>query len=611
MLLQGTISHPFSTPKPLLKEKHHLLIQFLIPIWSNMSYHVIGDGFCKVRLCKGNLKPENVSRFLTPCKTCTSTKNITDCQKLLEFSNESLEEYLDSINQSTGNDSDATSVVSDVVLQKLLRLLMHTAKGLQYLHDNNIIHCDIKSTNVKIFHHSCHDKVTAKLGGFQSSVKLELNKTKETFGYQQNSLPNTSDQDEGPPNSNLTTESIIAYEHHVRNERNSKTSDIFDLGILFYYTLTNKRNPFWSTLNQDKSKIKIKQEYAIKLSTRNRASQSLEKSTAQGGNQRNERSTANEENQRSETNPSFSLIRNSKMLTEQRVTVADMIRRMIDRDLTKRLRIEDVLCHPSFYDDEKKLKFLLTVHETTKAIFPFENVVTNGTKSNEKLSFNMKNCFLLLNAKEKNTVSMEACTDTCDKEKKEKYNENIKDIDQDLNKTKNEICNLKKKLKLYIENIRFNTEINMHLEILIKDDVESSKKIPFDIHEKYCCVKQYEYLKDPNKGSGNWQSVQVSDVQSLLQVLRDKVYHACDLPPIVPDEFPKHFTSSKDTYKPEIFLEVFISKWPALLVHLYEVYRNKKDCANNFYPPKKLVNGNGENAQPHEIHSNPNTSFEI
>ena len=57
-----------------------------------------------------------------------------------------------------------------------------------------------------------------------------------------------------------------------------------------------------------------------------------------------------------------------------------MIRRMIDHDPIKRMTAEEVLYHPTFYNDQKKLNFLLKVHECVK------NMDWKSPSTNKKLN---------------------------------------------------------------------------------------------------------------------------------------------------------------------------------------------------------------------------------
>ena len=46
----------------------------------------------------------------------------------------------------------------------------------------------------------------------------------------------------------------------------------------------------------------------------------------------------------------------------QKITLVGLVKRMIAHDPSKRLTVEEVLYHPAFYNDKKKLDFLLQVN---------------------------------------------------------------------------------------------------------------------------------------------------------------------------------------------------------------------------------------------------------
>ena len=92
------------------------------------------------------------------------------------------------------------------------------------------------------------------------------------------------------------------------------------------------------------------------------------------------------------------------------------------------------------------------------------------------------------------------------------------------------------------------------------------------------------FLYLPDGVNSSWSTLlHVCNVPSLLKALRNKVAHACDKYPSVPQHFQSNFTTSNDSYKPEKFLEVFLSRCPQIVVHLYETYRDT-DKARDFYP---------------------------
>ena len=470
------------------------------------------DNLCKVYLCRSNLKLENVERFLIPCQTCTNTENITDCLTLQENSNQNLDDYLCS---KSSNQNIASNAVSE--REELLKLLIHTAKGLNYLHENNIAHCNIQPTNIKIFNHKHPDKITAKLGGLRYYVDLRHN-------VRNNAINNDHD-DRSPkalewhPKSFMAPECLEPYgDERVRN----KQTDIFALGILFYYTLTSQCHPFAPIPDQKNFEEATEKIRCGKIYPTN------------------------------ENKPKFLKLRELKILSkEQKVTIADMIWHMIDWDPSKRFEVKDVLNHPSFYNAEKKLNFLLTVHENTK------DSADDLCKNYQKL----KKIEADINEKKNSLNSSD------DQLQRKKIKDLIKRRDN---------C-IKEKSKI-LEN---NCEVNEYERRLEDDDANDFEKKTFDIHED-TGFANYEYLKEKNQDNplSLWKPVLARDVTTLLKCLRNKVYHACDSDN--PKEFQKQFLKRKDTYNAEMFLEVFVSPWPPLLVHLYELCR-RKDWATDFF----------------------------
>ena len=105
----------------------------------------------------------------------------------------------------------------------------------------------------------------------------------------------------------------------------NKTSDIFALGILFYYVLTGG-HPFAQTQEKNDD----------------------EKTIA---------------NIKAKNPPSFDRLRNLSVYhSVQKITLVGLVKRMIAYDPSKRLTVEEVLYHPAFYNDKKKLDFLLLLN---------------------------------------------------------------------------------------------------------------------------------------------------------------------------------------------------------------------------------------------------------
>ena len=388
---------------------------------------------------------QNIVRYFT---TCNCDARISH-KILFELCDGNLDQYiLDKVilplTQLTSTHSRLQSAQSYFQIN-ILNLLHQTTNGLSYLHENNIVHRDIKSTNVLLIK-SNKDKTVAKLGGFGLSRSVE--------NYYSSTVENCQVSSGAPPGQLYTVNATI--ECHIRG---SKPSDVFDLGVMICYALTGKRS-------QQPREIKTNVEKRKEV---------------------------------------FNSIRDLTCYTEeQKITMIDMIKRMTVDDPEKRLRVEEVQHHPSFYSDQKKINFLLTINDSVK-----------------------------------------------------KANSN------------------------------FVARVISHYDIGLTTDNEEGKKERFEIIIEEI-FKDYPYfLKMENNRPKKWQVIEkkMSNVEGLLKALRDKTAHACDKKTDLPPEFVKDFDITVDSYNPSKFLEVFFSKIPQLLIHLYEVYRNS-GAAANFYPKK-------------------------
>ena len=190
-----------------------------------------------------------------------------------------------------------------------LDLLHQTAHGLKYLHDKKIIHRNIHPSNILLTFTS-QNQTVAKLGGFCYSKQLP-------------------DQKEVFISSQETTSTFMARESH--EQRWSKESDIFALGILMYFTLTNGKHPF----------------------DFQSASNAIEENII------NEDARINENHLTSETD-------------EEKYTQSKMIRQMLDHNPEERLKIKEVLYHPTFYTAERKLEFFLKIRESLRKVWKLE-----------------------------------------------------------------------------------------------------------------------------------------------------------------------------------------------------------------------------------------------
>ena len=203
---------------------------------------------------------------------------------------------------------------SEIGLKPVIKdLLYQTVHGLRYLHANDIIHRKIQPSNILLIRVN-KEKTVAKIGGFKYSIE-------------QNSENGAS-----PP---LNDKAALKY---MANECFqgiwNKSTDVFAMGILFFFAMTGGKHPF----EDDHALTDTNLEERMK--------------TAKSKNTSN-----------------LKALREQETYTEEeKITMVDMIKRMIDHDSNKRLTIEDVFHHPAFYNPEKKLQFLLKVNEGLKKL---------------------------------------------------------------------------------------------------------------------------------------------------------------------------------------------------------------------------------------------------
>ena len=270
-----------------------------------------------LRFFRGIESHENIVRCFIYC-----TFDDQSVLKLTEVGDANLEEYANNRNilpltqlysaQQTTSPEEYFHLNSNN-LPSELDLLHQTAQGLKYLHDNDIIHRNIQPSNVSLTRNS-QNKVVAKLGDFRYSRKSKSNKVS----------PNQAA--DSPSQEDKTALLYMASECHEGTW--SKESDVFAFGVLNYYTLsTTHRHPFHvgqDEIDVERTKINII----------------------------------------SKTEPDVKHKQLASKTWEGKFTQKAMIKQMIDHDPAKRLTINDVLHHPTFYTPQRKLDFLLTVRES-------------------------------------------------------------------------------------------------------------------------------------------------------------------------------------------------------------------------------------------------------
>ena len=202
------------------------------------------------------------------------------------------------------------------IIKDLLYQIVH---GLRYLHANDIIHRNIQPSNILLIRVN-EEKTVAKIGGFK-------------YSKEQN-----SDNGASRPLNDKTALNYMANEcfQGIWN----KSTDVFAMGIVFFYATTGGKHPF-------------EDDHAItdtNLKERTKTAKSIKTSNLKA------------------------LREQETFIEEEKITMVDMIKQMIDHDSDKRLTVEDVFYHPTFYNPQKKLQFLLKVNEGLKNLPPDSDI---------------------------------------------------------------------------------------------------------------------------------------------------------------------------------------------------------------------------------------------
>ena len=426
-----------------------------------------------------NQNHQNVVRYVAVGKC-----NPTDTVIITELCDGTLETWIQAncidkpiFSKSGSNERDQILQYKNICLV----LLKQIAQGVHHLHTNDIIHCNVRPFNVFLFS-NFQNKLITKLGRLTYCKKVDKTGSCTVTEEFLKSLPD---------------QAYLAPEVWYESLKMRKVSDVYSLGILMYYTLSEKKHPFQHTFKKNCS---------------------LEDC------EWNSKKVAK-----------FTELRNKQNLAtgfeqEKWITVIDLIKRMIVSSYKQRLKIEDVLWHPTFYQPQKKLDFFLKVYETVK---PKGEVVIESS------------LYVKINT---------ALT---------KYNQNLmEDMEDDKSKP-----------------IRFVVD----REIIFKqhDYFLKGRKDSNEFCRKNKKIDCWVPLNDESRVG------YCNNVRSLLRYLRNVVVHACEKPPRVPEDFKKDFRGEKkDSYFPQQFFDVFFSTLPQLLVHLYENYKNFEDLAAEFYHHK-------------------------
>ena len=284
---------------------------------------------------------ENIVRFFMCCTFLdNSVRNLTElCDANLEVYLEAIkcnkkiiplthQCYSDKKDNSTHDPRTYFKPHSDDLPMRL-DLLRQTARGLQYLHDSDIIHRNIHPSKVLLTCTS-QNKTVVKLGGFRYSKKL-----KPDCSHYEEKIDN---KDAKPVQIYMAKECLTSLSD--KKGTWSKKSDIFAFGILTYYTLTSGKHPFDSSKHPSSDEEKMEKMIICNIEK----SQLVDK--------KQQRSNLNSKN------------------PEKKETQMSMIEKMVYEEPENRLTIEEILYHPTFYTPQKKLEFLLKVRESVKLFYP-------------------------------------------------------------------------------------------------------------------------------------------------------------------------------------------------------------------------------------------------
>jgi serine/threonine-protein kinase/endoribonuclease IRE1 len=175
--------------------------------------------------------------------------------------------------------------------------------GVQHLHSLNIVHRDIKPHNVLIAKHT---------GGQYKALITDFGLCKKLPDGQV-SFFNTTEEKGGTIGWRSPEVLLYTGQDTTLNLRLTNKLDVFSSGLVFYYLLTDGKHPFGDLFSRDRNII--------------------------------------------ENNPDLLELKESDM------EAVDIIERMIESNVEKRLSSNMVSFHPFFWPPAKKLNFLLDLSD--------------------------------------------------------------------------------------------------------------------------------------------------------------------------------------------------------------------------------------------------------